>query len=93
MQHDLGYIDLQNHNESRSVGISASSDDNYSITLRNNNQDRLLDFNESRIVGNTIANFLNQVESPQSHDGGGMNQSRAPLVLETVRQMIERSNR
>lgn len=78
-------------NDSRSYGAvssndAASSNMDLPATVSNIRDD---DFS---IVGSTIANFLNQTDSPQSHEGG-LIRPRAPLILETVRQMIERSNR
>ena len=79
-------------NDSRSVGAgssindAASSNMDLQATVSNIRDD---DFS---IVGSTIANFLNNADSPQSHEGG-LIRPRAPLILETVRQMIERSNR
>ena len=45
----------------------------------------------SGIVGTTIANFLESADSPQSH--GASSSRPRPMILQTVRQMIEHNNR
>ena len=78
--------DQEFENDSRSVGAGSSNN----ASLHENTQVDVS--SESRIVGSHISNFLNQAHSPQSHEGG-LIRSRGPLILETVRQMIERNNR